>query len=570
MQLLRNLKISRKLYLLIITSALFLSAIGFIGYYYTNEMAKKSETMYKDLLIPTQWLGEILTHNRALDANTLELMSATNPERNKELLDNIKQSTEKIDQLISKYEKIDLQSKEKETLQTYKQNLVELRASRKKVIDLAQQNKNSEAYSLYLTEVREKRIIATELLDGLKTLNTEYVAKINKQNKDDLKTATTMLISFILVALIISSILGILISNMIVKPLQEIKSLLAKAEKGDFTVNGTYQSKDEIGLLTTSFNSMIEGVRSIIKTVGETSQQVAASSEELSASAEQSSKASEHISTTIQELATGSESQVRSIEESYQSIKEITNHTEQIATNAETASSTVLQTKEVSKEGNEAIENVMQQMNAINENVNGLSHTVAALNERSKEIGKINEVITDIAAQTNLLALNAAIEAARAGEHGRGFSVVADEVRKLAEQSADSAEQIASLISIIQKENTHTLESMTTTSTAVQAGLGVVQEAGSSFGKIENSIHEVAAQINGVSTAVKELKIGAEQVNQSMVAVSEVAETAASGTQNVSAATEEQLASMEEITASSSALANMAEELQEMIIRIKL
>ncbi|WP_413789082.1 methyl-accepting chemotaxis protein [Bacillus kandeliae] len=307
----------------------------------------------------------------------------------------------------------------------------------------------------------------------------------------------------------------------------------------------------------------------VIRKVSETSQQVAASSEQLSASAEQSSDASEHISTAVQELAVGSDDQVRHVEESIQVVKEMTSYTDQIADNAKVVSATVEQTSKISMDGEQVIHKVTEQMSSINENVMGLSNVVAGLNERSSEIGKINDVITDIAAQTNLLALNAAIEAARAGEHGRGFSVVADEVKKLAEQSANSAEQISSLIAIIQNDNHQALESMKSTTNEVAEGLQVVQEAGNSFKDIKDSVSEVVTQIQEISHMVKQLAEGTQHVSQSIVTVNGIAETAAANTQNISAATEQQLASMQEISASSTALANMAQELQDLVVQFR-
>ncbi|WP_442857412.1 methyl-accepting chemotaxis protein [Bacillus sp. FJAT-42315] len=314
---------------------------------------------------------------------------------------------------------------------------------------------------------------------------------------------------------------------------------------------------------------MIKGLHRVIRKMSETSQQVAASSEELSASAQQSSQASEHISTSIQELAAGADDQVHSIAESTQVMKGMVNYTEQIAENAKIASETVYETADKSREGEEAVQKVTEQMGTINANVQGLSNVVAGLNERSNEIGKMNDVITDIAAQTNLLALNAAIEAARAGEQGRGFSVVADEVRKLAEQSASSAEQISQLIHIIHSDNDQALESMKSTTHEVEEGLQIVREAGDSFKQIKDSVKEVVAQIEHIALTVKQLSEGTSAVSQAISSVNETAENAAASTQTISAATEEQLASMEEVSTSSTALAKMAEQLQDLVIKFK-
>ncbi|BCJ86548.1 hypothetical protein skT53_15330 [Effusibacillus dendaii] len=221
------------------------------------------------------------------------------------------------------------------------------------------------------------------------------------------------------------------------------------------------------------------------------------------------------------------------------------------------------------EEGNQAIRTAISQMNSIQNTVSGLAKVITGLGERSQEIGQIVEAITSIASQTNLLALNAAIEAARAGEHGRGFAVVADEVRKLAEQSSISAQQISELIATIQEETNKAVESMERGTKEVSEGITAVNLAGESFEQIGHSITDVSSQMQEVSAASKQMSTNSQQVIKSIDTISEITESTAAGAQNVSAASEEQLATMEEITASANALAQMAEELQKIVMKFK-
>ncbi len=187
---------------------------------------------------------------------------------------------------------------------------------------------------------------------------------------------------------------------------------------------------------------------------------------------------------------------------------------------------------------------------------------IFGLGDRSSEIGQIVEVITSIAEQTNLLALNAAIEAARAGENGKGFAVVSEEVRKLAEESSLSARRISVLIDGIQTETNRAVDSMQFTTNEVVIGINCVNTAGESFKKIQHATKEVSAQVQGISTSVEHMAIEMRHMTDSMKQINGIAQSSAEGTQNISAATEEQLASMEEITASTFTLSKMAEELQ--------
>ncbi|MEC0555542.1 methyl-accepting chemotaxis protein [Bacillus haynesii] len=570
MNLLRNIKIRSKLFVIIIISALSLSIVGIQGVGGLSKLSKGSEMIYQDQLIPNQLFAKLKANNLDLDTYKFELMVTKDDDRNETLQKNIKEKNEENSTLMEKIDQLKLMDNVSEKYESFKNEYKKLQDISSEMLSLAVKNENDKAYDVYLKEMQPQRETVNQLIEDIQTLNADNAKTIYQQDSKEAGSIITLLIVVIAASLVLSISIGLLMTRLITKPIKDIQALFAETEQGDFTVKGTYQSKDELGLLTASFNKMVAGVRSIIETVGETSHQVASSSQELSASADESTKASEYISTTIQELAVGSDQQVESVENSRTVIKGMTEFAGRISSNAEKAAATADQTALMSLEGTKAIDKVSAQMKSINETVVSLSEAFKHLTERSNEIGNITEVITSIAEQTNLLALNAAIEAARAGEQGKGFAVVADEVRKLAEQSAQSAEQITRLITIIQNDTKQTMNSVISATGEVKEGLVVVHEAGGAFQKIENSITEVVTQINDVTNLVKNLTAGTSEIETAISGVKEVAETAAGSTQTVSAATQEQLASMEEIAAASQILAQNAEELQHLIQKFKI
>lgn len=570
MNLLRNIKIRSKLFVIIIISALALSIVGIQGVGGLSKLSKGSEMIYQDQLIPNQLFARLKANNLDLDTYKFELMVTKDNDRNDTLQKNIKEKNEENNTLMEKIDQLKLMDNVSEKYESFKSEYKKLQDISSEMLSLAVKNENDKAYDVYLKEMDPQRETVNQLIEDIQTLNADNAKTIYQRDSKEAGSIITLLIIVIAASLVLSISIGLLMTRLITKPIKDIQALFAETEQGDFTVKGTYQSKDELGLLTASFNKMVAGVRSIIETVGETSHQVASSSQELSASADESTKASEYISTTIQELAVGSDQQVESVENSRTVIKGMTEFAGRISSNAEKAAATADQTAKMSLEGTKAIDKVSAQMQSINETVVSLSEAFKHLTERSNEIGNITEVITSIAEQTNLLALNAAIEAARAGEQGKGFAVVADEVRKLAEQSAQSAEQITRLITIIQNDTKQTMNSVISATGEVKEGLVVVHEAGGAFQKIENSITEVVTQINDVTNLVKNLTAGTSEIETAISGVKEVAETAAGSTQTVSAATQEQLASMEEIAAASQILAQNAEELQHLIQKFKI
>lgn len=202
--------------------------------------------------------------------------------------------------------------------------------------------------------------------------------------------------------------------------------------------------------------------------------------------------------------------------------------------------------------------------------MNTSAEAVIKLGDRSKEIGQIVDTISGIAGQTNLLALNAAIEAARAGEQGRGFAVVAEEVRRLAEQSQDAAKQIADLINEIQSDTDKAVVGINEGTKEVKVGTEVVTTAGQAFRQIASLIEELSVKGQEIDLAIQKVQDDSQKIVLAINEIDKVSKNSAGQAQTVSAATEEQSASIEEIAASSQGLAKMSSALQVAIEKFRI
>ncbi|MFP9130849.1 methyl-accepting chemotaxis protein [Niallia sp. BSM11] len=414
--------------------------------------------------------------------------------------------------------------------------------------------------------------MATATIDTsfkLYELETKALNSIMTQQAKDLKLTKAAIIAVVVLIFILTIYIFVGFYLSISSTVQKLKAVTIHVADGDLETELDLQTKDEMKDVETAFNDMIQNLRSLIHHIKSSAEHLASSSAELSASAEQTSRASEQITLTVQDVAAGTEKQVESVNDSSTVVNEVSAGIQQVAANAQSVTVTAANASTNAADGEQAIQVAVNQMNSINHSVNDAALVVKELGARSLQIGEIVDVITNIAGQTNLLALNAAIEAARAGQHGQGFAVVADEVRKLAEQSASSAQQIGQLITSIQKETEKAVQTMNAATAEVTDGITAISTAGNSFAEIKGSVSEVAEQIGQVSAAAQQMLVGAEQVVGSIEVISEIAQVSSEGTQNISSITEEQLASMEEIEASSITLSRLAEELQETVSKFK-
>lgn len=371
-------------------------------------------------------------------------------------------------------------------------------------------------------------------------------------------------------ALVFLSIVLLLIANNITAPLKPLKAEIEAISKGDFTRVIHQVSHDEIGQIAGSVNEMVASLRETITDVANSSKTVAHTAEELEASATQNGQAVEQVAIAATEISGSNQEISRVTANLDQLIQTVSKQSFEIENQMNHVTSSLLSIDKMSAESNDSVKELIVNMTSAFEDVHTLSNIMGELADQSSKINTIIETIQGIANQTNLLALNASIEAARAGEAGRGFAVVADEIRKLAEQSSDSANTISKIVSEIRNA---TLEANSSTTHVVESignGKAYLVNVGNSFDSIATRISQIGKLVEAADQLAKVISSQSSEAKESASELTELTNKSAEEASSIAAATEEQLASVEEQTSATSGLANIAEELQEKVNLFKL
>ena len=309
------------------------------------------------------------------------------------------------------------------------------------------------------------------------------------------------------------------------RAVEEMLSISERVVEGDLSAHVEIEAEGEIGKLAKAINGMIDGLRSVIGQLRETSESVAS--------------AASQISSTSQEMAAGAEQQNSQVGEVTSAVEEMTATVMETAQNASKVAEAARGAQNAAQEGQEAVEQMAAGMSKINEVVGEATGRVERLGDSSGRIGEVVSTITEIADQTNLLALNAAIEAARAGEAGRGFAVVADEVRRLAERTMEATREIEGMIRQVQEEVNGVVEVMGDVRSSVEEGdelAGSVREA---FGRIAGQVEVVRDMIGQIAAAAEEESKAVEEVSGNMEGIAGVASENAKGAQELARAAED-------------------------------
>ena len=403
--------------------------------------------------------------------------------------------------------------------------------------------------------------------------NTDELAKMELDEAQNKVTAsgeiygtarTTTFVVLAIIALITIGI-GYYFYRLIGGFLSEFLDVSQRVYHGDMTINLDYDTPDEFGKIAHSYNDTLGKIRNITAKIQGIANELTDSAETMSTGVNESAQVVTSIADSINGIAELSVSQNKNVERASSALNNIISGVNDVAELAKQTASHASQVGTTVNQGIEGINVISEHMDRVEAMVSTSADQVDTLGHRSEEIGQIVETIVNISGQTNLLALNAAIEAARAGEHGRGFAVVAEEIRKLAEDSQEAAQHIAELIGTIQAETKKAVDAMHHGNEGVRQGSDVVKEAMAEFSQVTDMVDSMVDQMARVARHIEEVSVQSDHVIESATCVSQDSDKIAGETQQVSAASEEQSATMQELANENGKLADMAQRLQEQL-----
>ncbi|MDY7530436.1 methyl-accepting chemotaxis protein [Pseudomonas sp. Bout1] len=357
-----------------------------------------------------------------------------------------------------------------------------------------------------------------QLLKESDLLGQDQTAKRDKEAS----LARTVLLNVTGAALLLGIAAAWLIAGQIVAPLRQALHVANRIAEGDLSHHIQTSRQDELGQLQRSIGQMTLNLRGLIGGIGDSARQIASAAEQLSAVTEQTRAGVDGQKQETEQVATA-------MNEMLATSQEVARHAEQASLAATEADRQAGQGDRVVAEAIAHIEHLAQEMARSSQAMQGLQ-------QESRKIGSVLEVIKSVSEQTNLLALNAAIEAARAGEAGRGFAVVADEVRSLAQRTQQSAEEIEELISGLHRGTQHVADIMDNSRSLTDNSVQLTRRAGDALAGITRTVSVIQEMNPQIAAAAEEQTAVAEEINRSVLKVKDVSEQTAAASQETAAA----------------------------------
>ncbi len=439
----------------------------------------------------------------------------------------------------------------------------------------------SEDYQQVIADVMEGNTGCSKIKNEGKSYYVSYAPILLKGESDSWSiitlqkqtSAMAMVYRIVLIAIVVASlaiavaaIVIALLARKLTSPIISITELIGNASDGDFTMRADESSKNEIGVLSKSFNKMLSKISGILTKITTFTDGVVQSSGYLKDIEENA----ESINRAVREISEGTDAQntdvnkvvtrAAELEEKFQELQE------KSSLLLEDAQNTILSGESGTRNVNE-----LKEQNGITTRVMDESYEkILKLGEQSQKISNIINTINEISSQTGLLALNASIEAARAGEQGRGFAVVAESIGKLASDSAAATADIEKIIEGFCRDIEDTVGNIESMKDGVHGQAEAVDKVQETFDDFRKLAEKTKDSVSGMEELVSEMHKCDRSMVHAVERIRDISTNTAELTEKVANSLEEQLAGIRHVAERIDDLSNVSKEMEHEMTKFKL
>ncbi|NLO98766.1 MAG: hypothetical protein GX386_00530 [Clostridiaceae bacterium] len=353
-----------------------------------------------------------------------------------------------------------------------------------------------------------------------------------------IKTTTFL---FVIIAILLSGLLGVIITMGIEKPIQIISHKLAEVAKGKLNVDMNIKSRNEFSIVAKSAKNMIDNTRNLVAKVFNISNSVTNSIYNVEQASINIIKASNDTTYAIEQIDQGISHQAKESQICYHKMDELSNKMKVLNGDINNIQNLTDETQLYIQTGMNIMENLTEQSKKTGAIMEKLLKDIDMLRRQSASIGQFVSIIDGIAQQTNLLSLNASIEAARAGDAGRGFSVVAEEIRKLAEDSMKEAKKIQDVVTDIDRNTISAVISSQEAGTEVKAQVENVEITKDAFNNMDTSLTQLLEHLNRIINNIRNMDDDRKAVLSAVENISAVYQQTAASSSTVNHTAHSQL-----------------------------
>ncbi len=378
----------------------------------------------------------------------------------------------------------------------------------------------------------------------------------------------------LIVVVVIVSAIGIVITEIALRPIIRVSQIVQKMADLDFSENENTEKmkkrKDETGVMTRSVALLREELVNLLEGIQKQSVQLFKTSANLDGDSDETQKMVEQVDRAVGDIATGATSQAQETQNATENVIAMGNMIEDTNAEAERLNGNAQQMKDSSDQAMQ----ILKELNEINDRTKqSIEEVYTQTNITNESVQKIKEatvLIASIAEETNLLSLNASIEAARAGEQGKGFAVVASQIQKLAEQSNESASQIDEITNALISDSTKSVETIAQVRDIMNEQSEKMEKTDSMFRQVNTGVDHAMDSVNTITEKTELLNQSREKIIDVVQNLSAIAEENAASSQETSASITQVNTVVTDISDNASGLKDIAYHLEKDVKRVQL